>query len=90
MRLLYVLCEVDKFFFTSFMLNTTLRMLKDGVRLRFYAAVSMKNVPFKKEKKDNLYPIQSVTIKGLPDGFLLSDIQNVEPKSIALHMYNQV
>lgn len=51
MRLLYVLCEVDKFFFTSFMLNTTLRMLKDGVRLRFYAAVSMKNVAFKKEKK---------------------------------------
>lgn len=49
MRLLYVLCEVDKFFFTSFMLNTTLRMLKDGVRLRFYAAVSMKNVAFKKE-----------------------------------------
>lgn len=45
-----MLCEVDKIFFTSFMLNTTLRMLKDGVRLRFYAAVSMKNVAFKKEK----------------------------------------
>lgn len=65
-------------------------MLKDGVRLRFYAAVSMKIVAFKKEKKDNLYPIQSVTITDLPDGFLLSDLQNVEPKSIALHMYNQV
>lgn len=44
----------------------------------------------KKKKKDDLYPVQSVTVKDLPDGFLLSDIQNVEPKSIALHMYNQV
>lgn len=86
-----MLCEVDKFFFTSFMFNTTLRMLEDGVRWRFYAAVSMKNVAFKNEKKkDNLYPIQSVTIIDLPDGFLLSDTQNAEPKSIALHMYNQV
>lgn len=51
MRLLYVLCEVDKFFFTSFMLNTTLRMLKDGVRLRFYAAVSMKKCCIQKRKK---------------------------------------
>lgn len=82
--------KLIKIFFTSFMFNTTLRMLEDGVRLRFYAAVSMKNVAFKKEKKDDLYPVQSVTVKDLPDGFLLSDIQNIEPKSIALHMYNQV
>lgn len=43
--------KLIKIFFTSFMFNTTLRMLEDGVRLRFYAAVSMKNVAFKKEKK---------------------------------------
>lgn len=48
-------CEVDKFFFISFMLNIILRMLKDGVRLRFYVVVFMKIVVFKKEKKDNLY-----------------------------------
>lgn len=77
-------------FFISFMLNIILRMLKDGVRLRFYVVVFMKNVVFKKEKKDNLYFIQSVIIKGFFDGFLLSDIQNVESKLIVFYMYNQV
>lgn len=33
-----------------------------------------------KNKKDNLYPLQSVTKRDLPECFPLSDEQKIEPK----------